>query len=480
MSDQTQQAAEPLSKREREVASAYAKGGSYKEIARDLRISPGTVRTHLSTIYRKLGVSTKVALAVALTPIPMTATPDEAEFPQRPERPSIAVLAFENLSGDPEQTYFSDGLSDDIINVLSRISWLFVIARNTTFTYKDRAVDVRRIAQELGVRYVLEGGLRRSGDRLRITAQLIDGDTGGPVWSERYDRQIEDLFDLQDDITSCVVSAIQLEVRKEETPIERQHRPVLTIWELTMRAWRLIYDFKEESFDLARGLLEQALTLDPDSAEAHLMLSLVYRHEIDFAPVEDRHASMEKAYTLAKRAIELDHRNEFGYWALGISSWPLGRQEDAVAALERAIELNPNFSLARGSLGTALNFVGRCDEAIEHQLIAIRSNPRDRSNFYRYIGVAFSHYLEARYDDAIDWANRAARLMPNVFYAYSILAVSYEALGDRDRARAAITDGLAAEPGVTLARLRHLELQDSQASETFRSRLIAAGMPSGS
>lgn len=193
------------------------------------------------------------------------------EFPARPERPSIAVLAFENMSGDPEQEYFSDGINDDIIAALSRSPWLFIIARNTTFTYKGTNVDVRRVSEELGVRFVLEGSVRRSGDRVRATAQLIDGRrTGGHVWSERYDGQIEDVFDLQDEITRNVVASIQTTVHLTtiEEPVERSARPDLTVWELTMRSWHLLYDFNPESYAYAKTLLERALALDSESAEA--------------------------------------------------------------------------------------------------------------------------------------------------------------------------------------------------------------------
>ena len=198
-----------LRDREHQIATDYAQGESYQQIADRLCLAPSSVRTHLATIYRKLGVSSKLELRDRLTPVATMLADLPIEHPVRPETPSIAVLAFENMSDDQEQEYFSDGVSDDIITALSRSPWLFIIARNTTFTYKGTSVDVRRVAEERGVRFVLGGSVRRSGQRVRVAAQLIDGITGGHVWSERYDGQLEDVFDLQDEITRNVVASIR-------------------------------------------------------------------------------------------------------------------------------------------------------------------------------------------------------------------------------------------------------------------------------
>ncbi|MEL7013280.1 MAG: LuxR C-terminal-related transcriptional regulator, partial [Pseudomonadota bacterium] len=269
-----------LSGRERQIAQDYAGGESYQQIADRLCLAPSTVRTHLAAIYRKLGVSSKLELRDRLGAADDTKIDPDGACPTQPEKPSIAVLAFENMSGDPEQEYFSDGISDDIITALSRSPWLFIIARNTTFTYKGSSVDVRRVAKDLGVRFVLEGSVRRYGDRVRVTAQLIDGTTGGHLWSERYDGQLEDVFDLQDEITRNVVASIQTTVQLSTVPepVERASRPDLTVWELTMRSWHLLYDFTPESYAHAKTLLERALALDPESAEANMMLSLINHH----------------------------------------------------------------------------------------------------------------------------------------------------------------------------------------------------------
>lgn len=217
---------DPLSPREREIARAFADGEGYQTIADRLCIALSTVRTHLTTIYRKLGVSSKLERHKHF--LAGTSEPRRAAW--HPDKPSIAVLPFENMSGDPDQDYFSEGITTDIITALSRSPWLFIIARNTSFTYKGAAVDVPRVAEDLGVRFVLEGSARRAGPRIRVSAQLIDGTSGGHVWSERYDGELADVFDLQDEITRNVVTSIQTRLHlAADEPVERSARPDLTV-----------------------------------------------------------------------------------------------------------------------------------------------------------------------------------------------------------------------------------------------------------
>lgn len=466
---------DPLSPRERQVAEAFAGGQTYQQIADRLNLAPSTVRTHLATIYRKLGVSTKLDLRRQIEASPPT---DPApDLPPRPEKPSIAVLAFENMSEDPGQEFFSDAITADIITALSRSPWLFIIARNTTFTYKGENVDVRRVAAELGVRFVLEGSVRRAGDRVRVTAQLIDGLTGGHVWSDRYDGRTEDVFDLQDEITRQVVAQVQTSVHRStiEEPVERLNRPDLTVWELTMRAWHLLYDFTPEAYASARTLLDRALAIDPYSPEATMVLSLVHHHIaiLGFSP--DTEAAMDAAYALGRRAVQLDARNEYAHWALGISCWGLHRLDEGIAALERAVELNPNCSLAYGSLGTALAIAGRTDESITNQQTAIRMNPRDPSIFFRFSGLALAHYTADRFDTAILWAERAIHRMPRWYLAHFLLAASHMALGRTDRARAAVEACRAALPDAALRDAERMPLNSPSRMQTFRDRLSAAG-----
>ncbi len=467
---------EPLSARERQIAEAFAGGENYRQIAERLYLAPSTVRTHLATIYRKLGVSSKLDLRKL---IEASAPTDPAsDHLIRPDKPSIAVMAFENMSGDSDQEYFSDGITDEIITALSRSPWMFIIARNTTFTYKGQSIDVRRVADELGVRFVLEGSVRRAGDRVRVTAQLIDGLTGGHVWSERYDGQTKDVFELQDAITRQVVASIQtiVQLNTVEDPVERLSRPDLTVWELTMRAWHLLYDFTPEAYSAAKILLERALALAPESAEANMVLSLINHHMalLGFAP--DPLQAAEAAYALGRRATQLDDRNEYAHWALGISCWGLHRHEEGIAALERAVELNPNCSLAYGSLGTALALMGRPAEGIRNQEIAIRMNPRDPSIFFRFSGLALAHYMAGRFETAIEWAERSIHRMPHWHFAHLIQVGSLAALGRQEQAHMAVQACHKVLPDLTLSALERVPLQDAGAMQALRTRLLWAGL----
>lgn len=467
-----------LTAREHQIAQDYARGQSYQEIAETLCIAPSTVRTHLATIYRKLAVSTKLELRDALAESNGATLTPESQQAVPSERPSIAVLAFENMSGDPEQEYFSDGISDDIITALSRSPWLFIIARNTTFTYKGTNVDVPRVAKELGVRFVLEGSVRRSGDRVRVTAQLIDGSTGGHVWSERYDGQLEDVFDLQDEITRQVVASIQTSVHLNtiQDPVERGVRPDLTVWELTMRSWRLLYDFNPEAFAHAKTLLERALALDPESAEANMLLSLINHHTALMGFLPDPAPAMEAAYALGRRAVQLDDRNEYAHWAFGISCWGLLRYEESLEALQRAVALNPNCSVAYGSLGTLLGIMGRSEEAIANQQIAIRSNPLDPSIFFRFSGLALANYMADNYPEAIDWAEKAVHRQPNWYFAHMVLIASHIALSQAEAAQQALHRCRTVIPNICLDDLQRVPLKDKNKMDQLRERLQQAGL----
>jgi len=325
---------------------------------------------------------------------------------------------------------------------------------------------------------VLEGSVRRAGDRIRVTAQLIDGLTGGHVWSERYDGQPTDIFDLQDEITRSVVDSIQTRVHLTASePARRSARPNLTVWELTMQAWHLLYDFNEQSFETALGLLNRALALDPESAEATLVLSLIHHHIALLRFATDFPTTITKAYELGKRATRLDQRNEYAHWAHGISCWGLHKHDESIAARERAVELNPNCSLAYGCLGTVLGFVGRSDEAITNQQIAIRSNPRDPSIFFRFSGMAMAHYMAGRYGDAIDWAARAVHRMPTWYMGHFLLAASHMQAGQKAEGKAAVLACLEALPDTVFGDLERIPLTDTQTMMALRSCLHEAGLP---
>ncbi len=400
------------------------------------------------------------------------------DAPPLQDKPSIAVLPFDNMSGDPEQEYFSDGITEDIITALSRSPWLFVIARNSTFTYKDQRVDVKQVAGELGVRYVLEGSVRKSGERVRVTAQLIDGATGGHVWAEKYDGKLEDVFDLQDLITQNVVASLHTQITIAEGDLaERTPQRENKIWDLTARGWKLFYELNPDSLKEAKGLLEKAIELDPSSCQATWLLSGVLSHEKKLGYAEDPDAAVKRALELAKRAVALDDGNEYAHWNLG-SNYNDNREHGrAISEHNRAIEINPNCSLARGSLGTSLSYAGDPDESIRNNEIAIRSNPRDITIFFRYIGIARAHYVAGRYDEAVDWATRTITNKPDYFLGHLILAASLAKLDRLDEARAAVAEYLKYFPNASVTDALKEPYKDETINESLMAGLRRAGMP---
>ncbi len=368
------------------------------------------------------------------------------------DKPSIAVLAFENMSGDVEQEYFADGIAEDIITSLSHTHWLFVVARNSSFTFKGRAVDVKRVSEELGVRYVLEGSVRKAGNRVRITAQLIDAATGNHIWAERYDRDLEDIFAVQDEITESVVAAIGPELMVAETQRAQRKPPQsLDAWDYVLRAVSHIWRYTEEDNRKAQDLLRKAIELDPAYAQAHSMLGWSYvwhawmgwgDRPADFNPL---------AREAARTAVALDEHDPWGHVVLG-RVHAFGRdQENAVAELEKAIQLNPNLPMAWGMLGLALAYGGKSEQAIAELDRAIRASPRDPFNAVYYGIYSVAHYLAGRYEEAARWARQGVQLRPDNPGCHRMVAISCAKLGQFEEARAAMDRAKRLQPGLSLA-----------------------------
>lgn len=413
----------------------------------------------------------------------------ETELPERlaseghdalplPDKPSIAVLPFNNMSGDSEQEYFSDGITEDIITALSRSPWLFVISRNSSFIYRGKMVDIRQVSRELGARYILEGSVRKAGNRIRVTAQLIDGSVGSHVWAEKYDGELQDIFDLQDQITQQVVAAILTQIQMyvgENT--KRLERPDVVTWDLLARGWKLFYELTKESLEKAETLFRRAVSLTPTSCDAHHLLAGVLIHRVQMGYIVDEKAAISESYELAKRAIVLDERNEYAHWILGVIQLTRRQHELAVTELKRAIELNPNCSLAFGSLGTVLNYSGEPDESIKNNEIAIRLNPRDISIFFRYSGLAMAHFVAGRYSEAVQWALKCVNRKPSWRVGHAVLAASLAQLDLIEEAKAAVDNYLEIIPDETISKLRFLPFKNHIDARRLEEGLQKAGLP---
>ena len=367
-----------------------------------------------------------------------------------PNKPSIAVLPFENMSGDREQDYFADGISEDLITALSHIRWLFVIARNSSFVYRGQAVDVKQVSRSLGVRYVLEGSVRKSGNRIRITAQLVDALSGAHHWAERYDRDVTDIFALQDEIVQHVVGAIEPRLLAAEGLRSQTRAPEdLDAWDMVARAMSRYWRVTDADIEAAIAMLKEAVRRHPDYAPAHSMLAfgLVLEGHLWRTAFEIPRLAIESA----RRAAELDDGDPWAHLALGYVAFVRRQTEEAVAQFRRAIELNPNFAAAHGYLGNPLAFDGQSDEAIASLSLAIRLSPHDRQNPIFMAGIAVAHYLAKRYHQAIEWGHKAVQQCPSVTGIYRILIASLAQAGQIDEARALLAGLREMQPEISLA-----------------------------
>ncbi|MCS3728966.1 winged helix-turn-helix domain-containing tetratricopeptide repeat protein [Bradyrhizobium betae] len=366
------------------------------------------------------------------------------------ERPGIAVLAFENMSGDPAQEYFGDGISEDILTALSKQRWFMVIARNSSFTYKGRAVHIRQIAEELGVRYIVEGSVRKADNRVRITAQLNDATTGGHLWAERYDRELVDVFAVQDEITNAIAAAIEPQIHAAENFRSHRKPPAsLDAWDLLMRALSHTWRVTRQDHEAARALLERAIAIDPNYGQALAVLAANHMFGVHLGWAElAKVAPVAEAAALA--AVRCDHEDAWAHAALGSVCFSTRRLADALSEFEQALALNPNFSLAQGYYALALSYAGRSGESFEAAQRAIRLSPRDPS-LAIYHGIAgYARFTEQRYHDAIALAREAIRHRGDLTGGYRVLAVSAGMTGDSLLAETALGELRRTQPNISL------------------------------
>jgi TolB-like protein/class 3 adenylate cyclase/Flp pilus assembly protein TadD len=404
----------------------------------------------IKNIAHPIGVH-RVSLAeVASLAAVQSAAASKSE-PATSNRPSIAVLPFTNMSGDPEQEYFADGISEDIITGLSKLRWFFVIARNSSFAYKGKAVAVKRAAHELGVRYVLEGSVRKGGNRVRITAQLIDAATGNHVWADRYDGDLTDIFALQDEITRKVVAAIEPKLLEAEG-IRSQSRSTedLGAWDIVMQATSLFWRLTKTEGEAAIAMLKQAVERYPDYAPAYSMLAfaMLTSRLLGWTLVAPQ---VKEAEALAARAAELDDSDPWAHLALGYVAHTMRRTDAAAEEYQRAIDLNPNFAAAHGYLGFTLALAGRTDEAITHLEQAIRMSPHDPQNAIFNMALAVAHYLAGRYTEAITFGRKAVQQRDGTTAGHRIYIASLAQAGQIEEARIALQHLRELMPNISIA-----------------------------
>ncbi len=395
---------------------------------------------------------------------------------QLPDKPSIAVLPFNNLSGDPEQEYFSDGITEEIISSLSKIQKLFVIARNSTFTYKGKPVKVKQVAEELGVKYVLEGSVRKAGDKVRVTAQLIDALNGHHLWSERYDRNLNDIFAVQDEITKNITTAMQVKLTEgEQARAAAKGTNNLDAYLKCLQANELIHRINRESNALGKQLAEEAIALDPEYAWAYYTLGRTHVADVWLGASKSPKQSLGKAMKLLQKAIELDDTLPEAHGRLGFLYSMTKQYEKGVAEAEKAVALNFNSAMAHVMLGKTLVFDGRWEESIAEYKKAIRLNPIPPIMYLYSLGLSFA--WTGQYEKAVTWGEKAVHKGPNSFFTRMMMVVIYSLSGREEEARTEAVEVLRLKPKFTLAKFeKKLTYKRKTDRERFLNALRKAGL----
>jgi adenylate cyclase len=396
-----------------------------------------------------------------------------------PDKPSIAVLPFTNLSTDSEQEYFSDGITQDIITNLARFPDLFVISRNSTFTYKGQSVMVKQVAEELGVRYVLEGSVQKVGNKLRITAQLIDATSGYHLWAESYDRNLDDLFAVRDEVTQSIIATLSGDYGElQQAELERlQHKDTkhFAAYDYVLRSIHTWLRFTRDANSEAARLAEKAIELDPDYARAPMILAWVHLNEYRFKWSDDLEKSLEQAHEMARKSVELDDYDSWSHWALGVVYLYRGDHEGAIAQYEKALALNPNDADVLVHMGLPLSFAGRPEQAMEQINRAKRLNPA-YPPWYPWI-LGWAQVVAGQYEASIASSKEAAVRIPVAEIRLN-LAVAYHYMGRTVEARAMVEEALRIDSELTLDGVKAtLPFADSADLERFLLALRKAGLP---
>jgi TolB-like protein/Tfp pilus assembly protein PilF len=422
-------------------------------------------------------VAAAAAVAAAQEPAPQPAAKDapqlvpSAEPLPLPDKPSIAVLPFQNMSRDPDQEYFADGLTEDIITGLSRQRWFFVIARNSSFTFKGQAVDVRDVAAQLGVRYVLEGSVRKAENRVRVTGQLIDAANGNHLWAERYDRELADIFALQDEITTRVIGSVGPQILVAEAARVRRKPPQsIDAWDLVMQAVPHMWRMSVQEHGRAQELLQQAIDLDPNYAHAHALLGWTYVTMFNLDTRRPIGEFTNKALAAGARAVMLDDDEPWAHLVVGLGHARQRRSQLAFRHLTKSVELNPSFALGHAGLGYALGVGGQPESGLQALEEALRLSPRDPflavyAPTVRYMSL----FALERYEEAIAVCRSTVALHPHHAGAWRLMTVSLGMLGRTDEAKEALVRTLTMQPDLSSA---HVENDTVYSDPDVRARFL--------
>ena len=445
----------------------------------DLRVSD-LGATALKNISEPVRV---YSLLVGATAEAKPAKPSDVKFASMPapsgspDKPSIAVLPFANMSGDVEQEYFADGISEDIITALSKLPQLFVIARNSAFTFMGKNVHIPEVGKSLGVRYVLEGSVRKSGGRVRITAQLIDASTGGHLWAERFDRELTDIFAVQDDVTTRIVSALALNLSSgDRQNIAMEHSDNQEAYDCFLRGRELFFRTTKDSNREAGNMLRRAIELDPHYAPAHALLGATQVIDYVNGWAASPTQALENAEKDARQAVQLNERHPYALWALALISLWARRYDEALGQVEKAIAFNPNFADGHIARGFILHYVGRSEEALKCFELAVALEPYFPDIWLQFHAQALYHL--GRYAEAVGLLKRRILRNPDTDASRALLAASYGQMGLIDEAREAWRELMRVNPGYSVEQRRKvLPFKNPDDFERFVEGLRKAGLP---
>jgi len=396
-----------------------------------------------------------------------------------PDKPSIAVLPFANMSGDPEQEYFADGITEDIITELSKFRTLFVIARNSSFAFKGRALDVKQISSRLGVRYIVEGSVRRAGNRVRITAQLIDAAEDQHIWAQRYDRDLEDIFAVQDEVTLAIVIAIEPQLAiSERRRALRKPPESLDAWENYQRGLWHTFQYRPQDRDTTLGFFHRAIELDPTFASAHAGLGYALYVYIILGASPDRETDLRLAFEASQTAVRLDEHDPFAWVALTRGYLLSGEHDAAIVAADTAISLNPNFALAHFGRAHALWHSGRPSEAIVSHDEALRLCPLDPLMWAYLASKAIALVMLGKFDEAVELSRRSQRQANSAIFSHLAEISALANLGLREEAHDPIRRAQVKKPDVSIGYVAEaLPITDARCREIFHGGLRKAGLP---